>query len=76
MTKRDLHTFTARLAVEEYEALRSYAFFANTSINAVVVRAIRELLMREGTEKRVDRMVGEARAKFRRTVEGLGGLDS
>ncbi len=72
MTRPDLHVFTARLAVEEYEALRSYAFLSNVSINEVVVRAIRELLRREGKEEAVNTLVEQARSKLRATVDNLG----
>lgn len=73
MTRPNLHVFTARMPIEEYEALRSYAFFANVSINEVVVRAIRELLRRDGREEAVNTLVEQARSKLRATLDEMQG---
>jgi hypothetical protein len=43
---RKRHTFTARMPVAEYEAVRLLAFASGTSINEVVVTAIRAHVQR------------------------------
>lgn len=73
--ERQIHVFTARMPVDEYEALRSYAFFAGRSVNEVVVAAIRDFLTTHATDDLLDAMVEEKRTTFRRTLERLGDSD-
>ena len=68
MTARtDLHVFTARMPVSEYEGLRAFAFFTQTSINEVVLAAIRSHLQEQITEDRLNALVERMRAML-----GLG----
>ena len=59
--------FTARLPEAEYEALRSYAFLTATSMNDVVVGALRAFLAEHAREHDID----AARERFRSTVKRL-----
>ena len=68
---RTLHVFTARMPVDEYEALRSYAFFAGQSANEVVVSAIREYLKRHATDEQLNALVARTRTQLRRTMDRL-----
>ena len=63
----DLHVFTARMPTGEYEGLRAFAFFAQTSINEVVLTAIRSHLQEQITEERLNSLVERMR-----TTLGLG----
>ena len=59
------------MPVDEYDALRSYAFFAERSVNEVVVAAIREYLAGHATDEQLDAMVGQMRNKLGRTLHRL-----
>lgn len=61
----DTRMFTARLAEPLYLELKNYAFFTDTSMNEVVVRALREFFDRNGPDERIDALVEQARRKFR-----------
>lgn len=74
--ERALHVFTARMAVDEYEALRSYAFFAGQSVNEVVVSAIREYLRSHATDEQLDALVARTRTQLSRTLDRLEGTEA
>lgn len=42
------HALTLRVATDEHEALRTFAFLSNRSVNDVVCAAIREYLAGQG----------------------------
>jgi NRPS condensation-like uncharacterized protein len=50
VTRANVHVFTARIPLEDYERLRLYAFTARLSINDVVLTAVRTLLEHERVE--------------------------
>ena len=66
-TSAGTRIFTARLPEAEYEALRAYAFLTATSMNDVVVSALRAFLAEHAREHDID----AARERFRSTVKRL-----
>ena len=66
-----IQAFTTRFPRDEYEALRAYAFFAGSTINDTVKRAVRLYLAEHVTEDEVAAMLERQRAQFHRTVDGM-----
>jgi len=58
-----IHVFTTRMPADEYETLKAYAFFANTSVNDLVLRTVRSFLREATTDPRFKAMV-QARRRF------------
>jgi len=67
----DIHVFTARMPMREYEALKSYSFYARRSINDIVLEALRDWLREHATEEHLEQLLTDARERFRATVEEL-----
>ena len=66
-----IHVFTTRMPADEYEVLKSYAFFVGSSINDVLLRAVRTYLRARAADAQLDAMVEEARRRFQETVERM-----
>lgn len=66
-----VHVFTTRMPKDEYEVLRAYAFFINSPINDVVLRALRRYLAEHANDPELDAMIEQQRTQFRQTVERL-----
>lgn len=66
-----MHVFTARMPVEEYEALRAYASLAQSSVNDVMQRAVRAYLRAHSGDEEIEVMVARTRRRLRATVERL-----
>lgn len=66
-----IHVFTTRMPADEYEVLRSLAFYRNSSINDVVLKALRLYLAEHAADTELEGMVEEARRRFRSTVERM-----
>lgn len=64
-------TFSARLPEDDYEVLRAYAFFTGSSMNDVVLRAIRAYLAEHGRGVNLDSVVESSWAKFRERLDRL-----
>ena len=63
--------FAARFPEPEYEALKAFAAVAGTSMNTVLVRALRAYLIAQGDGKSVDALLERTAAAFRATVDRL-----
>lgn len=59
------------MPADEYEVLKSYAFFVGSSINDVLLRAVRTYLRARAADAQLDAMVEEARRRFQETVERM-----
>lgn len=55
------HVYSARIPHDIFEALKAYAFFSRTSMNDVVVRAIRAYLVARADDPEVASAVDAAR---------------
>jgi hypothetical protein len=62
---------TMRLPLDEYEALRAYAFVSKQSVNDVVRRAIRQLLATEGASGETYAMFDAAKGQYRVVVNEI-----
>jgi len=67
-----IHVFTARMPVDEYDALRAYAHFTRRPINDVVLAAIRAYLGEKGRAEELDAAVERMKEQFRATLDNLG----
>ena len=65
---------TVRLPGELHEAVRTLAFATESSINEVVVRAIRDYLSGEGHRQAVDRFLRRAQTNYRVALDKLADL--
>jgi hypothetical protein len=74
MARQDLQAVTLRLSQDEYEALRTFAFVTDTSINEVARRALREFLVTKGREEEFDVLLKKARSQYRVALDKLADL--
>ena len=63
--------FTARIPEPEYEAMRAFATVAGTSMNEVVLRALRGYLIEQGDGELVRALLERTAAAFRATIDRL-----
>jgi uncharacterized protein (DUF1778 family) len=63
---------TLRIHPSEYDALRAYAATTGTSINKVVVAAIREFLSGPAREQHFEAALGRVREEYRVALDKLG----
>lgn len=65
---------TVRMPREEHEALKIYAFHSGSSINEVVLRAVRNYLATEGRSDQFDKLLKKARVQYRVALDKLKDL--
>ena len=63
---------TLRIGTDEYDALRAYAATTGTSINKVVVAAIREFLAGPAREQHFEAALARVREEYRVALDKLG----
>lgn len=63
---------TLRVDPSEYDALRAYAATTGTSINKVVVAAIREFLTGPARERHFEDALARVREEYRVALDKLG----
>jgi hypothetical protein len=63
---------TLRMDASEYDALRAYAATTGTSINKVVVTAIREFLSGPAREQHFEAALARVREDYRVALDKLG----
>jgi hypothetical protein len=61
----DIRAITLRLPEAQHEALRTLAFIEETSINELVLRAVRGYLAAQHRIEKFDAMLDGARAQYR-----------
>lgn len=64
----NVHIYSARFPNDVYDALKAYAFFSGTSMNDVVVRAVRAFLVARADDKEVATAV-DAAQRLRQQLE-------
>jgi hypothetical protein len=69
----DDRNFTGRVSDDEYEALRTYAFYARRSMASVLTEALQEFLSEEGRLEDLGRHATDARRRFRAVFDRLSG---
>jgi len=67
----EVKALTLRLAAEEYEALRTFAFLAHKPISDVIRTAVREYLAGQGHRDAVQAGIDAVRAKHRKALDAL-----
>lgn len=72
MSSDEAQALTVRVSPQDYELLRTYAFLTGTSMNTIMVRAMREFLAEHAREREIDDLVDRAKEKFRETIDRLG----
>ncbi|MGH7369666.1 MAG: DNA-binding protein [Candidatus Methylomirabilaceae bacterium] len=74
MTSKESQAVTVRLSRDEYEALRTFAFVTESSINEVARRALREFLVTQGRREDFDSLLKKARIQYRVALDRLADL--
>ncbi|MGH2721807.1 MAG: DNA-binding protein [Actinomycetota bacterium] len=74
MAAKDSQAVTVRLSRDEYEALRTFAFVTDTSINEGARRALREFLVAQGRREEFDALLKKARTQYRVALDKLANL--
>lgn len=74
MASKKSQAVTVRLSKDEYEALRTFAFVTETSINEVARRALREFLVTQGRRDEFDSLLKKARTQYRVALDKLADL--
>ena len=72
MTEQQRKELTLRIDTSEYDALRAYAATTGTSINKVVVAAIREFLTGPAREQHFEAALARVREDYRVALDKLG----
>jgi hypothetical protein len=73
-TQRDTHTLTVRMPREVYEALRTYAFASEKTLNESAVTAMLHFLAHEGRQQEVTAFLDKARRDYRVALDKLADL--
>ena len=73
-TSSERKELTLRIDASEYDALRAYAATTGTSINKVVVAAIREFLTGPAREQHFEAALSRAREEYRVALDKLAHL--
>ena len=72
--KQDLQQLNVRVPKDVYDALRTYAYATDNSINEVVMRALADLLASQGRQEEVDSFLEGARKQYRVALDKLADL--
>lgn len=65
---------TLRVPREVYEAMKTFAFATDASINDVALKAIHTFLASEGHEEQVAALLKKAQSQYRVALDKLAGL--
>ena len=72
--KQDLQQLNVRVPRDIYDALRTYAYATDSSINDVVMRALADLLASKGRQEEVDSFLKGAQKQYRVALDKLADL--
>lgn len=72
--ERMTQVVTVRFPVDEYEALRTFAFVTRSKINDVVRRATLSYLAESGREEEMDAIIEQVRDTRRLALDKLAGM--
>lgn len=70
----EIQALTLRLPVDVYEAMKTYSFATQTSLNEVALRAIRDFLANDGHREEVSAFLDKARDQYRVALDKLADL--
>lgn len=71
---QDLQQLNVRVPREVYDALRTYAYATDSTINEAAVKAIVDFLSTKGRQKQVEVFLTRARADWRTALDKLADL--
>ena len=71
---RELQQLNVRIPKDVYDALRTYAYATDSSINEAVLRALADFLASQGRQEEVDAFLKGARKKYRVALDKLADL--
>lgn len=60
-----------RMSPEEHEVLKIFSFHTRTSINEIMLRAMKQFLATEGRSKELDALLRNARNRYRNALDKL-----
>lgn len=69
--KQDLQQVNVRVPRDVYEALRTYSYATDTSINEAVLQAIVDFLATQGHREEVEAFLQRARKQYRGALDRL-----
>lgn len=72
--KQDLQQLNVRVPRDVYDALRTYAYATDSSINDVVMRALADLLTSQARQEEVDSFLEGAQKQYRVALDKLADL--
>jgi predicted transcriptional regulator len=72
--KNGLQQLNVRVPKDVYDALRTYAYATDSSINEAVLRALADFLASQGREDEVDAFLRNARKQYRVALDKLADL--
>lgn len=73
-TKQDFQQLNVRVPKDVYDALRTYAYATDSTINDAVLRAIVDFLAARGRQEEVDAFLKGARKQYRVALDKLADL--
>jgi len=73
-TKQELQQLNVRIPKDVFDALRTYAYATETSINEAVLRALADFLAAQGRQEEVDAFLNDARRQYRVALDKLADL--
>ncbi len=71
---QDVQQLNVRVPRDVYEALRTYAYATNTTLNDAAVRAVVDFLSEQGRQEQVDVFLKRARKDWRVALDKLADL--
>lgn len=72
--RQDLQQLNVRIPKDVYDALRTYAYATESSINEAVLRALADFLASRGRQDEVDAFLKDARKQYRVALDKLADL--
>lgn len=73
-SKQDLQQVNVRVPRDVYEALRTYTYATDVSMNEAVVRAVIDFLATQGRREEVEAFLQRARRQYRGALDRLADL--
>jgi predicted transcriptional regulator len=71
---KEIQALTLRVPREVHEALRTLSFATDTSVNELILRAVRDYLSEEGHRAAVDGFLAQARDRYKVALDKLADL--
>lgn len=74
MAKPEKQVVTVRMPKDEHEALKTFAFHTASTVNEVVLRAVRNYLASEGRSQEFQTLLKKSQARYRVALDKLKDL--